>query len=109
MDLTDREWVQEVLLGSTDPASRDQPRLLQHFQVLHHTETGHRRESGAQAGEGLAIVGEQIIEQDAAVLIGQGSEREIVLLGHPTMIGDQSVTYQVDRLQIPRLRGTRSV
>ena len=73
-DLADRDRVEEVLLGATDPFGGDQVGGLQHGEVLHHAEPGHLRKAVAQRLHRLAVVFEQRVEDRPSGRVGQRLE-----------------------------------
>ncbi len=56
---------------------RDQVRLLQNAEVLHHAESRHVRKYFTKLGHGEAVGGEKAIEQRAPIGVGQGSKHFI--------------------------------
>ena len=57
-------------------------RRLEHVEVLHHTESGHLGETGAQCPHGLAVALEQCIEHRATSGVGQGPEDGVHIREH---------------------------
>ena len=62
-------------------AGDDEPRLLEHAQVLHDTEPGHV-ELGVELSERAAVTLVEQVEQEAPARIGQRPERGIVVVRH---------------------------
>jgi len=69
----DRDGVEEVQLLAAALAGLDQARLLQHPQMLHHTEACHRQ-SPLELAQGLSVALEERVEQATASGIGKRLE-----------------------------------
>jgi hypothetical protein len=80
VDEPDRDRVEEVELLPALLAGDDEPRLLQHLQVLHDPEAGHR-ELGLQLGQRAAVTREEQVEQEATRGVGKRLEHAVVV-GH---------------------------
>jgi hypothetical protein len=73
VDEPDRDRVEEVQLLAAALARGHEPRLLQHPQVLHHAEAGHRHPL-LQRAEGLPVPREERVEQPPPRGIGERLE-----------------------------------
>ena len=87
--------VEEVQLLPARPAGDHEVRFLEHLEVLHHAEAGHRQ-LGLELGERAAVTLEEQVEQEPTGRIGQRLEHAVQLLvvGHEVNIGDYLVTCQ---------------
>jgi uncharacterized protein YccT (UPF0319 family) len=73
VDHSDWDWVEVVVLLSTDPTSRKQAGLLKDAEVLHDAETGHRQ-IALKLHERLAISLEEAIQQQPPVWVRERLE-----------------------------------
>ena len=78
MDLANGHGVQIVELHSTQPAAGHEVGVLEHGEVLHHTETRHPRQHRAQLTECQRVAFEETVEQVATPRVGEGSEDVVV-------------------------------
>jgi hypothetical protein len=71
---TDRNGVQEMALHPADLDGRQEVRVFEDREVLHHPETGHLGQVLAQLSQRLAIALEEPIEQDPPTRVGERSK-----------------------------------
>jgi hypothetical protein len=64
MDLADRNRVEVMELLATDLASDHQSGLLENPEMVHHPESGHGRQVGAQLQKALTVPFEETIKQE---------------------------------------------
>ena len=76
MDEPNRDRVQEVELLATLAPRRDEIRLLEHPQVLHHAEAGHRQ-ALLERRQCLPVLGEELVEELAPRRIGKRPEHRV--------------------------------
>src|SRR5687767_9723506 len=76
VDEPDRNRIQEVELLAAPAPRRDQPRLLEHPQVLHDGETRHRQPALERA-QRLSVALEERVEQTASRGVREGLEHGV--------------------------------
>jgi hypothetical protein len=79
VDQPDRHRVQEVQLLPARTARRHEPRVLQHAQVLHHAEAGHR-ELRLELGQRAPVAHEEPVEEVPPGGIGERPEHAVVVV-----------------------------
>src|SRR5262249_53048894 len=77
VDEPDRHRIEVVELPPTVLPRDDESRLLEHAQVLHHAEAGHR-DALTELPQGLAITAKEAVEDPTATAIGESLEDRIV-------------------------------
>jgi hypothetical protein len=90
VDELDRDRVQEVELLAAAAPGRDQVRVLEHLEVFHHAEAGHRQPC-LELGQRLPVVGEELVEELPPRRVGERLEHRI----HARTICDHLVTCQL--------------
>jgi hypothetical protein len=80
VDQPDRDGIEEMQLLPPLLAGDDEPGLLEHLEVLHHAEAGHRQ-LGLQLRQRAAVTCEQEVEQEATRGVGKRLEHAVVV-GH---------------------------
>ena len=95
VDLADRNRIEVVDLRPAPPFGDDEVRLLEHPQVLHHSEPGHVGSQLTELCQRLAVAGAQRIEDHPAVPVGQRLEDRLERIVHTQFLGDHLVTCQV--------------
>jgi hypothetical protein len=78
--------------------------VLQHLEVLHHTEPRHLQ-LGLELGQRAAVTLEEPVEQEPPGRVRERLEHAVVLVGHHQKIGDPMVTCQ----RAPKTKGTQQV
>jgi hypothetical protein len=73
VDEPDRDGVQEMQLLAPAPPGYDEAGLLEHAQVLHHTEARHRQ-APLECAQRLPVLLEQLVEQASSCRVGEGPE-----------------------------------
>jgi hypothetical protein len=81
VDEADRHRVQEMEFLPARPAGDDKPGFLQHAQVLHDPEPGHRH-VGFQLGERAAVTLEKPVQQETPGGVGERLEDAVVVIHH---------------------------
>jgi hypothetical protein len=76
VDEPDRDRVQEMQLLATLAPGRDQPRPLEHPQVLHDAEAGHRQ-ALLERAQRLTVLLEQLVQQAAPGRVGKRLEHRV--------------------------------
>src|SRR5919197_2414014 len=71
----------------------DEPRALEHPEVLHHAEARHLQ-LALELGERAAVTLEEAVEEEPPRGIGEGAEHEVVIVRHLRTIRDRKVTCQ---------------
>ena len=111
-DEADRDGIEEVVLLAADLARVvDQARRLEHVEMAHDAEPGHRRQVRAQLAERLAVALEQPVEEEAPARVAE--RPEVGAIGSsvmPATLCDYLVTCQdVVPTRSPRERPARSI